>query len=242
MRVPAGRVLIGEDFWARVEAFEMDAHPVTVAQFRAFVEATGYRTQAEHFGSAGVMGQSWELVEGACWHHPRGPERAAAPDDHPVTQVSWNDAQAYCRWSGSRLPTEVEWEHAARGGKNLRRTYPWGDRLDPSLANFWQGPFPQVNLGRDGYLLTSPVGVFGANELGLSDMAGNVWEWCQDWYRPYQDRDQPFTPGPESERVTRGGSFLCEPGACHGFRVHSRGHCTPETSLFHIGFRTVRSF
>lgn len=262
--VPGGRTLIGDDqavegggqpggrhnasatpaFWVDVEPFFMDEHPVTVAQFRAFVEATGYRTEAERFGDAGVMDPAtmrWMLVQGASWHHPFGPEGPAASDDHPVTQVSWNDAAAYASWAGKRLPTEIEWEHAARGARNARDLFAWGNDLvvdGRHRANVWQGTFPYHNRNEDGYLYTSPVGVFGKTSLGLTDMGGNVWEWCQDWYRPYSERDEPFTPDPASEKVQRGGSFQCE--ECHGFRVYTRAHSTPETALFHVGFRCVR--
>ena len=252
--VPGGRTDIGSTaglpmerpvFRARVKPFFMDIHPVTVGQFRAFVEATGYRTQAEEFGNAAVLIAAtgrWELLAGATWHHPLGPDSAAAPEDHPVTQISWNDAAEYAVWAGKRLPTEVEWEHAARGAINDPRSYAWGDSLverGEFQANVWNGRFPMHNSGEDGYLLTSPVGLYGKTALGLTDMGGNVWEWTSDWYRPYSERDEPFEPDQYSERVQRGGSFLCEPGWCHGYRVSARSHSTPESSLFHVGFRCV---
>jgi len=253
--IPGGRTHIGAEeglppeqpvFEAEVAPFFMDAEPVTVARFRTFVEATGYRTEAERFGNAGVFDvntRQWLLLDGATWQYPLGPDGPPAPDDHPVTQVSWNDAVAYAGWAGKRLPTEVEWEHAARGARDDRRPYAWGSSLVEDgtyRANTWQGRFPLHNSGEDGYSYTSPVGHFGATPLGLMDMGGNVWEWTTDWYRPYADRDNPFTPTPESERVQRGGSFLCEPGWCHGYRVSARSHSTPETSLFHVGFRCVQ--
>ncbi|HUF26084.1 MAG TPA: SUMF1/EgtB/PvdO family nonheme iron enzyme, partial [Gemmatimonadaceae bacterium] len=209
--VPGGTTDIGAEdgapaerpvFRARVQPFFMDAHPVTVAQFRTFAEATGHVTDAERFGNAGVLdleAMEWRMVQGATWRHPRGPGAAAAPDDHPVTQVSWSDAEAYARWAGKRLPTEVEWEHAARGGRDARSRYAWGTSLVEAgehRANTWQGPFPARNTGEDGYLFTSPVGRFGASPLGLTDMGGNVWEWTADWFRPYAERDRPFVPGP----------------------------------------------
>ncbi len=232
-------------FEADVAPFFMDKHPVTVAQFRRFVEATGYETEAERFGDAGVMdprtGQ-WRLVKGATWHHPFGPDGPAAPEDHPVTQVSWNDAEAYAAWAGKRLPTEVEWEHAARGAVNRRAFCPWGTdaRVVEGVhqANTWQGRFPVHNAVEDGYAYTSPVGAFGETALGLSDMGGNVWEWTASWYRPYAERSTPFMPTAQSERVQRGGSFQCD--ECGGYRVYTRSHSTPETSLFHVGFRCVK--
>ena len=162
--------------------------------------------------------------------------------DHPVVHVSWNDAVAYATWADKRLPTEVEWEHAARGARDNRRPYAWGDSLAEDgayKANTWQGIFPVRNTVEDGYLYTSPVGAFGETPLGLTDMGGNVWEWTQNWFRPYADRNEPFSPTVQSEKAQRGGSFLCEPGWCHGYRVSARSHSTPETSLFHVGFRCV---
>ena len=224
----------------------MDEHPVTVAQFREFVEATGYKTQAEEFGDAAVLNletYQWILLPGATWSHPRGPEGPAAEDDHPVTQVSWNDAAAYASWAGRRLPTEFEWEHAARGASSAPHQYAWGDVLyadGMARANTWEGPFPQYNSGEDGFMFTSPVGVFGKTPLGLTDMGGNVWEWTDSWYRSYADLEKAFIPNDQSERVQRGGSFLCSPGYCHGYRVSARSHSTAESSLFHVGFRTVK--
>jgi sulfatase modifying factor 1 len=160
-----------------------------------------------------------------------------------VTQVSWDDAVAYCRSVGKRLPTEVEWEHAARNGRNDRTRYAWGDDLVVGgryRANTWQGHFPDHNTVADGFRYTSPVGTFGTTPAGLTDMGGNVWQWCDDWYRPYAERRAAFTPTATSERVIRGGSFLCDPDFCHGFRVSARGHTTPDTGLMHVGFRCAR--
>lgn len=230
-----------------VQGFFMDRHPVTIGQFRKFVEATGYRTQAEEYGDAAVFdleARQWYLQVGAYWEYPRGRSAGPAPDDHPVTQVSWNDVQAYCKWAGNRLPTEAEWEHAARNGRNSRSRYYWGQQIRDTrgnyLANVWQGTFPAYNSEADGYLFTSPVGEFGANELGLTDMSGNVWEWCADWYVSYDPNQPARIQTPEPERAMRGGSFMCDPSYCHGYRVSGRSGSTPETGLFHVGFRTVR--
>lgn len=251
--VPGGVTHIGSEdglaqeqpvFAAEVAPFFMDASPVTVERFRAFVERTGYETEAERFGNAGVLvGDAWQMVDGADWQHPQGPDHPSAPDDHPVTQVSWNDAVAFCAAEGKRLPTEIEWEHAARNARDDRRPYAWGDTLadgDRYHANTWNGTFPVRNTAADGYHFTSPVGAFGTTDLGLTDMGGNVWEWTSSWFRPYAERDAPFTPTPQSERAQRGGSFLCNPSYCHGYRVSGRSHATPETALFHVGFRCVQ--
>ncbi len=216
--------------------FMMDVSPVTVAQFREFIRETAYITEAERFGDGGVFdfttGQ-WDLVKGASWEYPTGPEGEKAADDHPVTQVSWNDAQAYCQWAGKRLPTSEEFVLAEKNGqKKYDKTYTWGDDFVENgtyKANFWQGTFPVHNTVDDGFLTTSPVGYFGKNALGLTDMGGNVWQWCSD--------DSGIRPG---EKNQRGGSFLCDPGVCHGFKVGGISSSTPETSLMHVGFRCVK--
>ena len=257
--VPGGRTIIGADdgmpderprFVAEVRPFLMDVHPVTVAEFRRFVEATGHRTDAERVGDAGVYESAvdrWLLVPGATWHHPRGPDKPPAPGDHPVTQVSWHDAAAYARWAGKRLPTEIEWEHAARGGRDAREPYAWGAALAEQgrqRANTWHGVADRGEhgsaAGGDGHVYTSPVGAFGATPLGLTDMGGNVWQWTADWFRSYDERDEQFRPDSTSERAQRGGSFLCHRDVCHGYRVSARSHSTPGTALFHVGFRLVQ--
>ncbi len=255
VRIPAGIAHIGGDngrpdetpaFTTPVAAFELDRSPVTVAQFSRFVKQRGYRTDAERLGSGAVMrygtGQ-WRLQPGATWQHPLGPDKPAALSDHPVTQVSWNDATAYCAAYGKRLPSEVEHEYAARGGKANGPAHAFGTELEHNgkyRANVWTGVFPMVNTRKDGYLGTSPVGAFGTGPFGLTDMAGNVWEWTQDWYRPYSERQQPWPPGRAGEKVQRGGSYLCDPTVCYGFRVSARAHATPDSSHMHVGFRCAR--
>ena len=233
-------------FDADVAPFFLDRSPVTVERFRQFVEDTDFETQAKGFGDGAVMDPAvgqWGLVPGADWRMPFGPDRPAAPDDHPVTQVSYSDADAFCAWDGGRLPTEVEWEHAARGADNHRDPYAWGDALEQGGAfgaNTWTGTFPGGDTGADGFAGdTSPVGHFGETSLGLTDLGGNVWEWTTSWYRPYPAQG-PFTASPQSERVQRGGSYLCHPSYCHGFRVSARSHATPESSFAHVGFRCAR--
>ncbi|MEM6646563.1 MAG: formylglycine-generating enzyme family protein [Bacteroidota bacterium] len=231
-----------------VESFFMQQHLVTVADFAAFVEATGYTTEAERFGNSGIFDtsvQQWTMVDGATWQQPFGPNGDPAPPDHPVTQVSWNDAVAYAEWRGHRLPTEAEWEHAARNARNDAEPYAWGASQQAEgqhQANTWQGQFPYTNTLDDGFATTSPVGHFGETPLGLTDMGGNVWEWTADWYQHYAARVQGLAYQPQGEpmRTIRGGSFLCDPSWCHGFRVSSRQGTSPETGLVHIGFRTVQ--
>jgi formylglycine-generating enzyme len=253
--VPGGNTLIGSadglaqeqpTFWIQTQPFWIDQHPVTVAQFRQFVEAAHYQTEAERFGDAGVFDEktgAWLLTKKACWHHPMGLSAPPAPDNHPVTQVSWNDATAYAKWANKRLPTELEWEHAARNARNDRTLYPFGNELTrngKALANTWNGTFPAKNNNTDGFLTTSPVGYYGKTPLGLTDMTGNVWEWCDNWRFNYSDIPKGL-PTTGQEKAMRGGSFLCEPGWCHGYRVSGRSFSTPETSLMHVGFRCVRS-
>lgn len=255
--IPAGQTQIGSlrgladeqpVFQARVDAFYLQRTPVTVAAFADFINATGHVTSADHHGDAAVMqfgSGRWFLQPGANWQYPLGPDSAPAPGDHPVTQVSWDDAVAYCDWRGWRLPTEVEWEHAARSGHEGDISYAFGDQLlkeGDYLANVWTGSFPVLNTGEDGFTTTSPVGHYGLSPAGLADMAGNVWEWTADWYGSYHARSaSEDAPASGTSRVQRGGSFLCDANVCHGYRVSARSHSTPDSSLMHVGFRCALS-
>lgn len=230
-------------------AFLLDRTEVTVAQFAQFVADTGYRTEAETIGWSGVFDvtrHAWTPVNGATWRFPEGPNRPPASDDEPVTQVSWNDARAFATWAGKRLPSEAEWEYAARGGLP-EATYSWGHELRPGghpVANWWQGDFPAHDTGEDGFNGRAPSGSFPANGYGLLDMTGNVWEWCADWYaEDYYARSPRVSPtGPEAgqERSMRGGSWMCSENYCSNYRPGARSHATPDTGLNNTGFRLAK--
>jgi formylglycine-generating enzyme required for sulfatase activity len=259
-----------------VPAFAVERHPVTNAQFAEFVAATGYVTVAEQpldpalypgvaeadllpgalvfRPSAGPVDlrdwrQWWHWSVGACWRHPFGPGSEAADRlDHPVVQVAYPDAVAYAQWAGRRLPTEAEWEYAAGAGTGT--TYAWGDEPAPGgvlMANTWQGRFPYRNDGAAGWIGTSPVGTFAANEFGLVDMIGNVWEWTSTRFETRTGGHHPpaesgccpapLTADPTINQALKGGSHLCAPEYCHRYRPAARSPQSQDSATTHIGFR-----
>ena len=258
-----------------VGPFAIDRHPVTVAEFRRFVAETGYVTLAERPPDPATYPDAdpdllvpgslvfhrtegpvrldevrawWSYVPGAYWTAPEGPGSTARDHDHPVTHVAYTDALAYAQWAEKDLPTEAEWEYAARGGLDRKR-FAWGDEVTVGgrmMANWWQGQFPWQNTLEDGYERTSPVGAFPPNGFGLYDVCGNVWEWTKDRFDDPQPGSQCCAPQnphgntpPLERRAIRGGSHLCAPSYCLRFRPAARQPETVDTSTSHIGFRCV---
>jgi formylglycine-generating enzyme required for sulfatase activity len=273
--VPAATFRMGDDsVWAypgdgegpvhdvTLDAFRIDRFAVTNDAFARFVDATGWTTDAERFGwsfvfagllpdgfpdTRGVVGAEWwRQVFDADWRRPEGPlSDLDARGDHPVVHVSWRDAIAYCRWTGTRLPTEAEWERAARGGRD-GTAFPWGDDLEPGgehRMNVFQGSFPDRDDGADGFRGTAPVDAFAPNGFGLHNVTGNVWEWCADWFAvdAYSrgDAHDPRGPAQSERRVQRGGSYLCHLSYCRRYRVSARSGSQPESSTGYAGFRVA---
>jgi sulfatase modifying factor 1 len=291
--LPGGTFLMGTDYPGAFPAdgegpirpvtlspFSIDTYPVTNRDFAAFIEATNYRTEAEHFGWSFVFWMHlppdlldelvedtvaaapwWCKVLGADWLHPEGPGSHILQDEndrpnHPVVHISWNDAAAYAAWAGKSLPTEAQWEYAARGGLE-QKLYPWGDELTPDeltpdgqpsgrkrhLCNIWQGEFPRIDTAEDGFAGACPVDSFPPNVYGLYSITGNTWEWCSDWFTnsfaatPQQD---PTGPEQGEAKLTKGGSFLCHASYCNRYRVAARTANTPDSSTSNMGFRCVR--
>jgi sulfatase modifying factor 1 len=230
-----------------IQSYLIDKNLVTVEDFRIFVNASNYTTEAEIFGNAIVFDDSinaWQLVDDANWEYPLGKFKKIASDNHPVTQVSWNDALAYCKCYNKTLPSEVQWEYAAseRGQKKNQLFY-WGNDLlvnNKYMCNTWTSGYPNTISFQDGFKYTSPISHFEANSLGIFDMAGNVWEWCYNWHLPYEGNSQIF-PSDLQGKAQRGGSFLCNPNYCHGYRLSARSATSAESSLFHVGFRCVKN-
>ena len=249
-----------------LDPFYVDVYPVTNGQFLEFTRKTQYQTDAEKFGwsfvfqghipaerYAELVRQTaaavpwWCQVMGADWRHPEGPDSGVdARENYPVVHVSWNDAAAYCEWAGKRLPTEAEWEYAARGGLE-QKIYPWGDELTPDgqhRCNIWQGTFPTYDSAEDGFAAVAPAHSFEPNGYGLYTITGNAWEWCADWfdarYHITASRANPVGPPVGKAKVMKGGSYLCHRSYCNRYRVAARTSNTTDSSTTNIGFRCVR--
>lgn len=271
--IPGGLAMVGTKFpeliedgegairRIRIKPFRMSATTITNNEFRAFVEETGYVTEAEQFGWSFVFWSEvpssigptkavsgiewWRRVDGACWYAPRGPETENdCLPEHPVVHVSWNDARAYASWVGGRLPSEAEWEHAARAGQGDVR-FPWGNAepndTDFTPCNIWQGDFPRVNTAADGYVSTAPARSFKPNPWGLYNLVGNVWEWTADPYRvrSLKSSVKERLAGMKGYKLSKGGSFLCHRSYCYRYRIAARSGISPDSTTTHQGFRVV---
>ncbi|XP_012270698.1 sulfatase-modifying factor 1 [Orussus abietinus] len=248
-----------------LDSFFIDKYEVSNRDFEIFVSSTVYKTEAEKFGDSfvfeGLLSENvkssideavaqapwWLPVKNATWQHPEGLDSDISDRmDHPVIHVSWNDATAYCKWLGKRLPTEAEWEATCRGGLS-DRLYPWGNKLTPNdkhRTNIWQGVFPQNNTAEDGYKGTSPVTKFPPNKYGIYNIVGNVWEWTSDWWSVrHPEEEQINFKGPPSgtDKVKKGGSYLCHESYCYRYRCAARSQNTPDTSAGNLGFRCAMS-
>jgi len=230
-----------------IASFWMDKHEVTVAEFEKFVKETGFVTEGEKIGWSGVFSitEGWTKCDRVSWRNPDCGDKKPNPNE-PVSQVSWNDAVAYAKWIGKRLPTEAEFEYAARGGLD-QNEYAWGNELKPNgkpVANWWQGTFPRNDLKEDGFHGRAPVMSFAPNGYGLYDVAGNVWEWTADWYADeyykWGKTDNPTGASKGGEKVIRGGSWLCAENYCTNYRAAGRSKTPTDSSLNNIGFRLVR--
>lgn len=273
VEIPGGDALVGTDGpqipddgespqrKVRLKPFRIGATAVSNKEFAAFISETGYVTEAERFGWSFVFwaqvpesygateglveAEWWRRVDGAFWSAPNGPgtETACLPE-HPAVHISWNDARAYCNWAGGRLPSEAEWEHAARGGLGDVR-FPWGDNEpnddDYTPCNIWQGTFPRVNTGRDGYATTAPVQSFEPNPYGLYNMVGNVWEWTSEPYRirSLKKAVKERLNSMSGYKLSKGGSFLCHKSYCYRYRIAARSGTSPDSTTTHQGFRVV---
>jgi formylglycine-generating enzyme required for sulfatase activity len=273
LAIPGGSATVGSDapFFREdgegparrltLRPFRIDAHAVTNRRFAAFIAATGHRTEAERFGWSyvfhmfippGVAAPSpvgtpwWGQVHGGYWAAPEGPGSSVQDRlDHPVTHIAWNDAVAFAAWAGGRLPTEAEWEHAAKGGDDTAR-FPWGAQEPDdasAMCNIWQGDFPRHNTRADGWLGTAPADAYAPNRFGLFNACGNVWEWCADPFRVRSfsaaAKQRNRAAAAEGERVMKGGSYLCHRSYCYRYRIAARSGRSADTSAGHLGFRVA---
>ena len=246
----------------KFKKFSISETSVTNEDFSKFIQDTEYVTDAEKFGwsfcffpalsdenkikvNYWIQGSEWWCrVDGASWNSPEGPKSNIQKKmSHPVVHLSWNDANAYCRWSGTRLPSEIEWEFAARGGLE-QALYPWGNELvvdGEHMCNIWQGTFPSKNECSDGYFTTAPAKSFKPNDFGIYNVVGNVWEWTADWFTRYHNENNSSPPEKGDTKVIKGGSFLCHESYCNRYRVAARSSNTTDSSTANMGFRVVRN-